>query len=386
MKRIFHFCLICVIFFEIIIPSKGIINLPGPFSLAKWLFVFYGFMNIRRLDFVNYILLIPLGCVLSSLTSNNVLDNMSNSLGTALLYLAGLGFMNFIFSHRLWSKVIFYMLNFGFVYWIVYVLNLYVSGEVSTYYDFNSPRQSIRTINHHVFGWVIGFGTVMYFIRSLMAKGIRKILFACAVMTGCFVLFFISSRANLLSVIIISTGFYLQKKGQKVRNSFVVLILIFFGFTNTFDLNIDLIDERVKQRNSVSQESVIKSNESRLLLYKQFINVIPSYLILGRGPLENHLIIPGIERKYLAHNTYISLILAGGFLAFVSIILFLRRSWILREKLEFMWSSDLRPNYSVLMLGGLYTILGSIFFYDLGGLAWIFLVTYFVKIREILSE
>lgn len=369
--KLIRITLLLPLLFEILDQSSFRIGVPGfPLSLGKICFVIFGIIGLNKSSFSGnklYLLLIPLGYFFSALGSEDVLGNISASLGVFMLIIGSVGVIDLLCSVK-FDKALFLSCILLFGYWSYYVLELYVSGKLILGLGFNSPNQMVETVNHHMFGSLLTFATVFLFLSFFNRTRGYKMISVIILLIGLASILISESRSNVLAISIVLVVYVVQKNLLEQRSSIgLVISLASLIGGGVLLFNVLFADnERINERFDTNEEDLINSNQSRLGAYVTFFENVGSVFLIGNGE-KNRKIVLRSGRVMLSHNFYISTFVAGGVFSFIGMVFFPIKVFgalFRTEQMKLLFRSD----FHIALFFSCLSIFISVLFYDVGGL------------------
>jgi hypothetical protein len=364
--------LVLLLLIPILLEATGIsiflISIPGiPLSLGGIGLILFGIIKIvsQRISF-NYsfigFLLIYVGALLGSLFSENFFENFSAATAQ-LLFALSCYFVALEMSRG--NKIVFQLIEICMVltyfHWLIYILNytLY-ANDIESYSSKYYSNLYDGIINHHVPGFFI---SVSAFYLGARLMNFYKIISFIIIGLALVLCILIESRSNTLICIVALFWLFstLYKFGMRQ-----ILTLIFVGgfayMTFLYLLNqYSFLNHRFDLQDTEYQSA---TNESRLLLYQNFISNFVEYP-LGRG-LDKPRIL--INSSYISlHNQYLTWAIAGGFLAIVGIFVLLRAFYFIIFYKYFLASNSDIFKYILPLKAAIFVLFATLLTIDFGG-------------------
>jgi hypothetical protein len=302
-----------------------------PITLATLILWIIGLVNFKT-SFLNTklkfpVVLISAGIILSSFLTNEVINNLTRSIAFFVGLVSSVGFAYFLFRRNYIQKapLFFVALN---VYWNLYVLNLFISGAISTEFHFNSNNQNITTINSHTVSIAISVSSIFIFSYYFFTQDFKKRLFSILVLLISLVSMIISqSRSNVaITIITAFLTFYshqFNKQGTSRHFLPVIISLILAFFVFQFLFLGGLGDSTIAQRfNFNDTEYQNQTTDLRKFVYVKFWERLQTEF-WGTG-LVNPKLYLGLNEatNLLMHNQYATWVVAGGWLTLLGVLLF----------------------------------------------------------------
>lgn len=302
-----------------------------PITLATLILWIIGLVNFKasflktKLKFP--IILISAGIILSSFLTNEVINNLTRSIAFLVGIVSSVGFAYFLFRRNYIQKAPLFLVALN-VYWNLYVLNLFISGAVTTEFHFNSNNQNITTINSHTVSIAISVSSIFIFSYYFFTKDLKKRLFSILVLLISFVSMIISqSRSNVaFTLIMIFLTYYIhQLNKQGTRRFFlpVILSLVLAFFVFQFLFLGGLGDSTISQRFNINDtEYQNQTTDLRQYVYVKFWERLQTEF-WGTG-LVNPKLYLGLSEatNLLMHNQYATWVVAGGWITLFGVLYF----------------------------------------------------------------
>jgi hypothetical protein len=368
---------------EVIDASSFLVNIPGsPLSLGKLCFVLFGIVNLKKIKYLKenkiYIafMLIVLGMFLGSFFSPNVPEALSRTIAWSLLIFSA-GAISFSFR----KEALQYLLNFTmivmFSYWTIYVvINISYGNMILFYSDLFG---SDDVINHHIVG--LRLSTSAIYLASYLislSKTKQKIGYLLIIITISLCLL-IQSRSNTLFTLIAGLILYLISNKLSIKFliiSFPLLIIFTILYLN-YVVTIDAISGRFNLSDTDYQARTLRS---RFLLIEMFFESFINYPF-GKG-INNIKLNIGYRDSLLAHNQYISFIIAGGIFAMIGVFIWIRNLINISKLILFKkWKSQLSKFESALVMS-LITFSLTLLTIDVSGLYFLFMLSFAIYLMS----
>jgi hypothetical protein len=356
----------------ILLEALGIVTLfqIGPFTLGKWLFILIGgansfayFSTPIRSSFYFIFFSFYVFSFLGGIFGSQDLDVVSNSLGELLLLFAAPGMAQIFLKNEKVLNGVFFYLFCGFLYWISSIsTTLFLNSGVS----YSQLYGEEGFLNHHIPGFyisVLGMGGYFYLakIRNSPLFGYLLFIFSLVLCV------YMESRSNslvmILSVLYVNLKFSPRTKMLLVFNYILISLLayMFIDFVGDY-LNLDVLRTRF-----LDKETQIQTNQTRSQILENFTE---QWLAnpFGLG-IKNTFMTNDVGNKVRLHNTYLTLLMGGGYLVIFSLILFLRNifrlalsSKLQKQTIIFVITLTAWLNYATIELFNLFYFLTISFF------------------------
>lgn len=322
MRRILTILVFIPVIIEAI-DTRFAIAIPGsPYSLGGLIFVFAGVTQLQRIQqpfknrvFIAFVLVF-LGTLGGAMFSNDVIRNMSRTMGAFLMVVGALGFSKLLEKKNFILLLDILMVG-SIIYWSFHVFSAVGSGALQTYTE---QYRDDEVVNHHIPGLLISTGafylTARFFIKANGMTIFGYLLLAFAAI----VTIMAESRSNLLFMVVGSliTIYWINPNISKwVLRLIPILILGYIIYDNIL-----LSSENLNQRFSVvDSDYQTRTTNGRQMVYTLFTAEFLSSPF-GRGMLNSKIDIGDFIIN--AHNQYLTYILAGGIISGFGVFIFLR--------------------------------------------------------------
>jgi len=302
----------------------------SPISLGTYIIWVYGYLHYNKNFLQNRITtsynIIVIGLLLSGALTENPSNDILRAIAFIIGILASVGFASFLFKKGFVKKLylFFWALN---LYWVYYVLELFLTGKISTEYHFNSFNQSVETINSHTVGIAISVSVIYLFHHYFLLGGTKNNLIALALLGGSmFAMIVAQTRSNVTFTIMIASIIMLLKFNKKLR---IPQLIMSFG---VFFLLISYVPEitsalgdsesSIAKRFDVNDEEYQTSTtNSRKLVYFAFGDRLTKEFF-GTGIVRPKLYLGTEETtNLLMHNQYATWGVAGGWISLLGTIM-----------------------------------------------------------------
>lgn len=325
MKRFGIILFLMPVLLEIIYPKQFIIEIPGlPYSLGQFTFILTGIMGLKevRINALGQVSkafsLIYVGMFFASFINGNIQEDLSKSLGTIIQFVAAVGWSMLLLKKRYLNWLDILMISM-FIYWMFYVLGVSISG--GSVVSYSQAFQDDRAVNHHVPGMAISTSAFYLLFRFFCGENKFKLLGFVLLGVTISTMLLLESRSNLLVCILLSLISYSWiKKGRSLNLwKWVPVVLLGYFLINFMINRFEFIEERFALDLGYQQQTTIGRRE----VYARFLYEFAQNP-LGRGPNDYKYDLGTVTIN--AHNTYLTLIIIGGILAFFGVIVFLIKS------------------------------------------------------------
>lgn len=323
-----YFVFLLPFWLEIYDGKDFYIQLPGlPYTAGTLSLVLFGLFNLNWNTFYSNkiyksFLIIYFGIFLGSFFGPDIFGSFSRSIGQLLILISLKGVSDKL-KYEKFQNVIDILMIGLFVKWTIYVINQTIKGgEIvsysETFFIENKTVSNLNTgiLNHHIPGLFLTISSMYIINRFFFIENGRKILgYLIAIFTIVLVLL-LESRSNFLMYILtlLIYFFFTGKFGIKKIVYLTILFMVAYNIIGFYLQDVDFLKQRFDLNDMEYQEN---SNRARTLLYESYFKTIFTSP-LGRG-IKN--IYVEIEvGKFLVHNQYLTLILAGGIISLYGIL------------------------------------------------------------------
>jgi len=300
-----------------------------PISLG---FLFLLFLGIKRYDSKIYndgilksFLLIIAGLFISAFFSNTVINDLTRTIALTLGIISAIFFAKKVFDHNLLDKLIYFFAALN-AYWIYYVQNLFLSGQVVSDYHFNSYRQGIETINSHTVGIAISTSGIFLFTYFFLDKKLFKNVIGFGILIlSLYSQILIQTRSNVIFFLFVAAIVVLVKFNKKLKTSQLLLagglfVFVFFllpQLASYFGGEDSAVSRRFNFEDDEYQES---TTEMRRYVYIVFLKKLTTSFI-GTGIVRPKLFL-GVQeaQNLLMHNQYATYVVAGGWFSLLGVL------------------------------------------------------------------
>ena len=368
---------------EVIDTSTFLVNIPGsPLSLGRLCFVLAGIVNLKKIKYLKNnkifiaFMLIILGMFLGSFFSPNFPEALSRTIAISLLIFSA-GAISFSFR----KEALQYLLNFTmigmFSYWTIYVVKNIFYGNVILFYS--DLFGSDDVLNHHIVGLRLSTSAIYlasYLISSSKTK--QKIGYLLIIITISLCLL-IQSRSNTLFTLIAGLILYLTNNKASIKFFIITfpLLIIFINLYLNYVGNIDVISGRFNLTDTDYQARTV---QSRFLLIESFFESFINYPF-GKG-INNIKLNIGYGANFLAHNQYLSFIIASGIFGMIGVFIWIRNLInILKLILFKKWKSQISKFESALVIS-LITFSLTLLTIDTSGLYFFFMLSFTIYLMS----
>jgi hypothetical protein len=296
-----------------------------PLSLGAILFIVSGLLSLcisqnafMKSPFFIGLLLIYLGCVIGAFFSNNPFNGFTRAIGGLILTIAAVGFASLL-KYKNFRRMLDGFFLTSLIYWSFYVLDKTLfSGKFISYSQLDTLGIAM---NHHIPGMQISVSGIYVAVRFFYKQNKIRMLGLMVIGFTILLCLIIESRSNFSFTII--TLLLILLKERKISFKFLFIILpLLIGiylaseyFLSQYDFlqeRFDLQDTANRQRATSARMSIL-SNAPYVLLENP----------LGKGLLNTHIDIES-GLKLLAHNQYVTFVLAGGVVALSGVLIWLK--------------------------------------------------------------
>jgi hypothetical protein len=256
-------------------------------------------------------------------------NDLSRTAAFFISFVTGVFFAHFLFQKGYIRKVylFFWATN---IYWVYYVLNLILSGKITTDFHFNSDNQNLETVNSHTISIAVSFTSIFLFHYYLSTGGFRNKLIAFTVFSiSILTLFLAQSRSNLVITLFIGIVVFLisHKRKIKPQHFFLLSVFLFFATLNFLPVIASKFgdsESSISKRYSIEDKEYQESTtNTRKLVYFAFADRL-SQNFFGTGIVRPKLYIGSSDTtNLLMHNQYATWVVAGGWISLIGVISFL---------------------------------------------------------------
>ena len=372
---------------EAIDSSTFLVDVPGsPLSLGILCFVLAGVVNLKKTKYLKnnkiYIafVLIMLGMFFGMFFSPNLPEALSRTIAFSLLILSA-GAISFSFR----KEALQYLLNFTmivmFSYWTFYIVKNIFHGNVILFYS--DLFASDDVLNHHIIG--LRLSTSAIYLASYLlsfSKTKQKIGYLLIVITISLCLL-IQSRSNTLITLIAGLILYLINNKPSTKFFIITfpLLMIFISLYLDYVGTIDAISGRFNLSDTDYQA---RTTQSRFLLIELFFESFINYPF-GKG-INNLKLQIGNGNKYLAHNQYLTFMVASGIFGMIGVFIWIRNLInILKLILFKKWKSQISKFESALVIS-IITFSLTLLTIDTTGLYFFFMLSFTIYLMSRYKE
>lgn len=329
--QVIIFLLLLPAFAETLDGSRFTFPIPGfPLSLGRTAFVLAGIMGILTISrtlfrntIVRGFILIAIGIIVGGFFSTSYIQDFSRALGFTFLIVGACG-VGLLWERR-WLRVlleIFFVL--ALVYWTYYVFGITVKNGFVSYSEIYARDRLYGTIlNHHIPGIYVSVSTAFVAVRYFRGRNGLKLggyaLFGLGLIT-CLLL---ESRSNFLFTIVVFVVLLLRERniGRFIYLATPALFVVLFALSEVVS-NSDQISRRFSLADMEYQQRTTSSRFALIEMSAAAILENP----FGKGVTNIKLQFD--DRRFLAHNQYVTFMLAGGFVSMFGILLWMRGLFI----------------------------------------------------------
>ena len=348
-------------------------SIPGfPLTLGRICLLMLGVVglnikktNFRPSPFRLVVALLLIGSLAGTFFSQNLRRDLISYLGILLLFISTFGSSRLI-SLPETQKLLKYFFVGTYTYWVIYVLNMTISGaELTTYGEiYRAGRETDKSlINYHSFGLVISCG-ILYI--SQLSGWLKKLnlLGLVYITIGIMAIFLTESRANfLITLLTLLTMFAVNNRASISLIFRISIILIFFVYLGNLAM---MNNERLNRRFDVQNvEYIEQTTSSRFILIGLTFEEVKE-LPFGGGVRNNRVNYYGTE--YQPHNQYLTFVLFAGIFGVAAVII-----WFILFTDVFLRVSRARLDHYKPHLSALIVTMLTMFTNDLSG-AYFFLM------------
>ena len=300
-----------------------------PLSFGSVIFWMLSLKNYNKALLKNQItsafFIIITGLFLSGTLTDTAPNDLSRTVAFLISLISGVFFAHFLFQKGYIRKVylFFWATN---CYWVYYVLNLFLSGKISTEFHFNSNNQNIETTNSHTISIAVSFSSIFLFHYYLSTGGFRNKLIAYTVFSiSILTLFLAQSRSNLVITLFIGIVVFLISNKRKIKlQYFFISVFLFFAFLNFLPFIASKFgdsESSISKRYSLEEKDYQESTtNARKLVYFAFADRI-SQNFFGTGIVKPKLYLGTSETtNLLMHNQYATWVVAGGWISLIGVV------------------------------------------------------------------
>ena len=255
------------------------------------------------------VILLVVGSLVGTIFSQDLGKDFISYLGFSLLLVSAFGAARLIPLPET-QKLLKYFFYAVFVYWVVFVFNMTITGgKIITYGEIYRAKKETdeSLINYHAFGLVIS--TAIVYLAQLNGWLKKLNFFGVAFMlTGILAIFVTESRANLVITFLVLLMLYIANNRLKVTVAFRLgILLALIGYVASFAMK---SNERLNRRYDVQNtEYIQRTTESRFVFIALTFEELLT-LPFGGGVKNNRIDFFGIE--FQPHNQYLTFILFAG--------------------------------------------------------------------------
>ncbi len=313
------------IFFESLDSNDYSLELFGPYSIAKLIFIVFGFFGLLYSKYflksklvLSYFIII-IGSIVASFTLLDPFPSLSRSIGTFILFISSLGWISF-WKNKYFLNYFNFFVIVNFFYWSFYLIDLvYNNGTFSSYSFLFSQIDGV--LNHHLVALPISISSIYLLHRYFIYNNIITRLGFMFIFLTLMLLVLSESRSNLLFYFFFIIITYVALNKSSFRSSFLIFTT-FFIFSYLYEYFFSSYERIYTRFNLFDLEYQTITSQIRIAAIKSF-PVEFSKNLLGTGPLEAKVYI--FEEYFNLHNNYLTLILSGGLISLYGVISYLKR-------------------------------------------------------------
>lgn len=299
---------------EIIDSDVLLLEIPGsPLTLGRLTFVIAGFGSLATLPklFTNPVfkafLLIQLGLFTGAIFSSDLSDNLPKTIAFSLMFFSA-SFLALHWEKNAFQKLVTISMIAMLAYWSVYVITNLFAGNQLVAYSLLFKNEEV--VNHHVPGLKISLSGIYLAALLIGQSRIRNLLAYAIILFSLTLCLLTESRSNSLLTAVAGLVIYLTiNKKLSIRflminiPLFAVAVYLYFVYVSGFEM----VAERF---NVTDVEYQTKTTKSRFTLIELAFETLTRNP-LGRGVGDIKLEFDAFN-NFLAHNQYLSFIIAGG--------------------------------------------------------------------------
>lgn len=273
-------------------------------------------LNIHGSSIFLGLMIILMSNFLASFLSGNG-PAITRTAANILLLIGARGCGEF-YSYKIGIRSVSWFFLASFVYWLIYIITLTMTGGVLA--DYDDLFQNGEAINHHILGMIVSVSSIFIGIRFFWVNEKMKIAGYFIILIGAIICFITQSRSNtfftLLGVLMI---FIFEGRSS-------IFLAIRLGLISVFAYFVFAL--MLEQSDSLSQRFDISDTDYQERTTEVRFEMLKSGLIefltnpLGKGAGDTEVVID--QRTQMVHNQYLTYAIGGGFLGFIGIVVWLR--------------------------------------------------------------